>query len=363
MKLLGGIEESTTVQKILYGIIGVSAVLLLWVGLTSGTEPMVTSGILPSPFKVLASFSDLLNDNELLRNTGISIGLNLAGYLEAILITVPVGFIIGLMRFPRFGFKMQIEAFRYVPLTAATGLFIVWFGIDTDMKVHFLAFGILIYLLPVMVQRIDEVGDVYLKTAHTLGATDFQILRSVYFPSVLSRLSDDLRVLTAISWTYIIVAEGINSSQGGLGALIYNVGQRQGRLDKMFALLIIIILIGIIQDRVFVWLDRKLFPYKYQAQDAVRSSRLEEKGLLRVIWDYVLLAAGWIALGIYVLLMGCEFIPFLGDFRPLGYLFGDTVWVIHFVFFAIVFLTAYSWYDKRRDQAILQQITAKSAGK
>ncbi|MBK8832115.1 MAG: hypothetical protein IPN60_14925 [Saprospiraceae bacterium] len=44
------------------------------------------------------------------------------------------------------------------------------------MKVHFLAFGIIIYMLPVMIQRIDEVDDVYLKTVHTLGATRLAIV-------------------------------------------------------------------------------------------------------------------------------------------------------------------------------------------
>lgn len=363
MKLLGGIEEGTAVQKIVYGIIGLGLILAVWIALTAGEQPLVTSGILPSPWRVITSFSDLLNDNELLRNTGISIGLNLAGYIEAILITIPVGFIVGLMKFPRFAFMKQIEGFRYVPLTAVTGLFIVWFGIDTDMKVHFLAFGILIYLLPVMVQRIDEVGDVYLKTAHTLGATDWQIVKSVYFPSVLSRLSDDLRVLTAISWTYIIVAEGINSSQGGLGALIYNVGQRQGRMDKLFALLILIILIGIIQDRIFVWLDKELFPYKYQAKEAIKSSKLESKGLIRVIWEYAMMALGWIVLGLYGLLMLCECVPVLGQFKPLSYLFGDTVWIIHIIVIAVLLLKTYTWYQKRQEQTLLNQLTSKPAGK
>ena len=151
------------------------------------------------------------------------------------------------------------------------------------MKIHFLAFGILIYILPVMIQRIDEVDDVYIKTVHTLGATDWQLLKTVYMPSVVSRLSDDIRVLTAISWTYIIVAESINSNQGGLGALIYSVGLRQGSPDKVFALLIIIMAIGIVQDKLFVKMDKELFPFKYQAKEAVKSSRLENKGLISVI--------------------------------------------------------------------------------
>jgi NitT/TauT family transport system permease protein len=68
-------------------------------------------------------------------------------------------------------------------------------------------------------------------------------------------------VLTAISWTYIIVAELVNKT-GGVGALIFTAA-RQSRLDKVFAVLFVIIIIGILQDKLFQWLDKKLFPFKH----------------------------------------------------------------------------------------------------
>jgi len=158
-------------------------------------------------------------------------------------------------------FSKQVNAMRYLPLTALTGLFIIWFGIEDQMKIAFLAFGIIVYLLPVVVQRIDEVEDVYLKTVFTLGATNWQTIRSVYLPAVMSKLMDDIRVLTAISWTYIIIAELLNR-QGGIGSLIY-IKARQGQVDRVFAVLLVIILIGFIQDRLFVYMDRRMFPHKY----------------------------------------------------------------------------------------------------
>jgi NitT/TauT family transport system permease protein len=362
MKLLGGMEESTTAQKVIFGIAGICLVLIVWIALTSGADPVLRPVVLPSPMSVLLAFPELFTENNLVQNIGFSLGLNLSGYLEAILITIPIGFFIGLIKFARLGFQRQIDALRYIPLTAVTLLFIVWFGIDTDMKIHFLAFGIIIYMLPVMIQRIDEVDDVYLKTVHTLGATDWQVLKTVYFPSVVSRLSDDLRVLTAISWTYIIVAEGINSNQGGIGTLIYNVGQRQVRSDKIFALLIIIMLIGVIQDKIFVRLDKELFPHKYQAKESIRTSKIERKGLISVILEYVFVAIGWIALGFYFIFMVQEFIPFLGDFKPLSYVFGDSVRVVHIIFFMIVLFKGWKWYQRRDDMAAMQKVTAKATG-
>ncbi len=217
--------------------------------------------LLPTPLQVVKSYPDLFTEDALVYNTFRSIWLNLQGYFWAMIISLPIGFLIGLLPIFRGLFSQQVDALRYLPLTALTGMFIVWFGIEDTMKIAFLAFGIIVYLLPVVVQRIDEVKDVYLKTVFTLGATDWQTIRTVYLPSVMSKLIDDIRVLTAISWTYIIIAELLNR-QGGIGALIY-LKARQGQIPKVFAILIVIVLVGFLQDRIFVYLDRRIFPHKY----------------------------------------------------------------------------------------------------
>lgn len=227
----------------------------------NATEFIKIYPLLPTPLQVVQSYPSLIKDDALAYNTFRSIWLNVQGYFWAVLLAIPIGFLIGLLPIVRGLFSRQVDALRYLPLTALTGMFIVWFGIDDDMKIAFLAFGILVYLLPVVVQRIDEADDVYLTTVFTLGATNWQTIKSVYLPSVMSKLIDDIRVLTAISWTYIIIAELLNR-QGGIGALIY-LKSRQGQIPKVFAILIVIILVGFIQDRIFVYVDKRLFPFKY----------------------------------------------------------------------------------------------------
>jgi ABC-type nitrate/sulfonate/bicarbonate transport system permease component len=217
--------------------------------------------VLPPPSKIPAAFQQLIAHDELAENTTRSIWLNIQGYLWALLIALPLGFILGLFPLFRGLFSRQIDALRYLPLSALTSLFIVWFGLEDKMKIAFLAFGILVYLLPVIVQRIREVEAVYVQTAFTLSASNWQTIRSVYIPAVFSRLMDDIRVLTAISWTYIIIAELLNR-QGGIGGLIF-VKSKMGQIDRVFAILLLIILIGFLQDRIFSYIDTRLNPHKY----------------------------------------------------------------------------------------------------
>ena len=229
--------------------------------MANATEFKKEYPIIPNPVNVITVLPEMVKEDKLIENTGLSIWRNVQGYIWAIIISIPIGFMIGLFPFFKGMFSKPIDAMRFLPLTALTGVFMLAFGTQEKMKVTFLAFGIIVYLLPLVVQRIKEVKDVYLKTAFTLGATDWQTVRTVYIPSVMSKLIDDIRVLTAISWTYIIIAELLNK-EGGIGALMFNSG-RQSQSHKVFAGLMVIIFVGFIQDYIFVFLEKRLFPYKH----------------------------------------------------------------------------------------------------
>lgn len=216
---------------------------------------------IPLPTDVVKSYGKLVSKDDLFGNATKSIWLTLQGYFWAVVICIPIGFLVGLIPLFRGLFSKPIEAMRFLPITALIGVFIIWFGIYDEMKVAFLAFGIIVFLLPAVIQRIDEVQDVYLQTTFTLGATNWQTVKSVYIPSVMSKLIDDIRVLTAVSWTYIIITEYINKD-GGLGALIH-MKRRLLQMPDMFAIILLIILIGFLQDRLFVYIGKRLFPFRF----------------------------------------------------------------------------------------------------
>lgn len=342
-KLAGDLTKQ---QKNILTVVGLLIFLLVWSVLTLGSNPPIPRAIFPDPVRVFKAFGELYQKNDLIRNLSKSIGLNFGGYIKAIMYAIPIGFLIGLVPFFRGAFQKLIDAIRFLPLTALTGLFIIWFGIYAEQKINFLAFGIFIYLLPIVIQRIDEVDDVYIKTVHTLGAGYWGSIITVYFPSVISKLSDDIRILTAISWTYIIVAE-TSADQGGIGSLIYKAGQRLGRVDITIACLIIIMLIGVFQDRTFAYLDRKLFPFKYQLKESYDASKkLKTVSGWDAISDYIISLLSWVFIIIYIALTINEFTPFIGDVRPLSYMFGDTLWTIHVVFVLVLVYHLYQLLKK-----------------
>lgn len=252
-------------QALLIQVLGAIFLLGLWQAAVTFLN--ISTGILPTPMQVLNSFQELFVQDQLVKNLAYSIKINLYGYAEAILICIPLGFILGLFPLFREMFSKPLDSMRFLPISALTGLFIAWFGIEESMKIQFLSFGIGVYLLPLVVQRVNEVEQVYCDTVYTLGASKLQTITKVFFPAVLAKISDDIRVITAVSWTYIIIAELVNRADGGIGSLAY-LASRQSRLDKVFAVLLVIIAVGFIQDKVALMIDKIFFPHKEIAKKA-----------------------------------------------------------------------------------------------
>ncbi|MEL6987757.1 MAG: hypothetical protein AAGK97_07975, partial [Bacteroidota bacterium] len=123
-------------QVTVLGILGIFLLLLIWIILTMGEDPILSKAILPSPYKVFlfndegeafGAIGEMYRKQELIRNITRSIGLNLWGYVEAILIAIPLGFLIGLVPLFRGLLEPHVNAIRFTPLTAVTGIFIAWF--------------------------------------------------------------------------------------------------------------------------------------------------------------------------------------------------------------------------------------------
>ena len=126
LKLRGVIDSKT---RTLLQIAGFCLLMLLWYIITAGDDPIVRKAVLPSPKSVYGAFFELLYENDLMVNIMKSIGLNIAGYLEAVICALVIGFGVGLYPLFRGLFQHQVDAIRFVPLTAVTVIFMAAFGL------------------------------------------------------------------------------------------------------------------------------------------------------------------------------------------------------------------------------------------
>jgi ABC-type nitrate/sulfonate/bicarbonate transport system permease component len=175
-------------------------------------------------------------------------------------VAIPLGIVMGTFPPVKAFFSPILDPLRFLPISALVPLTIVWFGIDEMQKIVFLFLGTVVYLLPLVVEAVEGVDEVFLQTATTLGATRSQLVRHVLVPGSLPAIGEALRVMNGIGWTYVILAEVINA-QYGLGALITVAGKRS-HVDQIFALVLVILAVGVATDWILRGVNRALFSWK-----------------------------------------------------------------------------------------------------
>jgi len=147
----------------------------------------------------------------------------------------------------------------YLPIPALVPLTMSLFGIDEFQKVMFLALAFVIYLLPLILNAVEEVDNVFLQTAYTMGASRWQTVRHVLFPIAFHRIIDIMRLGFAVGWSYIVLVEMV-AAERGLGQIII-VAQRRGPREHIYLVILVIVLVAYITDKLWTRLSRYLFPY------------------------------------------------------------------------------------------------------
>ncbi|MCQ2249672.1 MAG: hypothetical protein MJZ66_01040 [Bacteroidales bacterium] len=266
---IGGQPNLSKSTSSIITVSGIFLILALWQLVCS--LGLIPDKILPSPLAVITSYGSLFSEYDALPNAWYSIKLNLLAYFWAILISLPFGFFISLYPINNMIIGKYINSIRYLPIPAMSGIFIAIFGLTFGMKTSFLTFSLLIYILPAVANKVNDLQNptndkdfVYLQTIQTLGATQWQKFRYVYFPYVTRNISQEIITLTGISWSYIVIVEMLykDGAVSGIGALIQTM-TRMSKMPEVYALLILVIVIGILQDILLKYLDKLIFPSKY----------------------------------------------------------------------------------------------------
>lgn len=245
-----------------FGVALPLVVLALWIGLTAGPKPVIGALFLPSPVEVLRVLVRglLTGDRVLLDAAMVSTVRIVAAFFAAAAVALPLGIFMGAYEPVNRLVDPIMAPLRYMPISAFIPLTILWFGIGERQKVAFLFLGVFVYLLPVVVSAIRAVPEELVQTALTLGASRFQVITSVLVPAAMPDIFDSFRVMNAISWTYVILAEFVNTTRG-LGYLIKLAGDRL-KTAEMFAGVIIIGIIGLGTDALLRGLARLFYPWR-----------------------------------------------------------------------------------------------------
>ena len=243
------------------GFISPLLVAAVWCLLTYGG--IMKPDFLPSPTEVLRGTLQLFLQYELWAAIVGSTRRILLAFLLASAVALPLGVLMGAFEPVSRFFEPIVAPLRYMPISGFINILILWFGIDEKQKIAFLFLGVFVYLLPVVVTAIRLVPEELVQTSLTLGASRWQVIRTILVPAALPEIFDSFRVMNAISWTYVILAEWVNPGHG-LGYII-ELARTHQKASWAFAGLLVIGGIGLLTDFIIRTISGLLFRWRETA--------------------------------------------------------------------------------------------------
>ena len=240
-----------------FALISWGIVVLLWIALTHWE--ILPPFSLPKPLGVVRAFGKLWTEYDLLGNVFKSWWRIAQAFFWCAVVAIPLGILMASFRWLFELINPVAAPMRAMPLTAFLPAFIALFGMDETMKVAFLWFGMFFYLLAVVVEEANRVDNALLETAYTLGAKQRQALWLVFrasFPAIFS----SFRILYDIGWTYVSLAEMVNSRKG-VGYMV-EAARKVLDFERVYAGIIAIGIAAFLFRFLLTFLEGRLFPWR-----------------------------------------------------------------------------------------------------
>ena len=182
------------------------------------------------------------------------------GFLYAALVGLPLGILCGTFSlFSRLS-EPFVDFVRYMPAPVFGALAVAVLGLGNEPKITIIFIGTFFQMVLIIANTTRSVDGALLQAAQTLGASRFQLVKSVVIPAAVPALYRDMRILLGWAWTYLVVAELIGE-KSGISAFLYQE-QRYRHFDNVYAGIVMIGIIGLVTDQALNFLGRFLFPWE-----------------------------------------------------------------------------------------------------
>lgn len=226
---------------------GILLFLIIWEALVmlNLVDSRKLCGVLEVFKLFIVKLSDPNPDGAILTvNIWSSLQVVLTGYLLAIVIGIPLGWLMGWYRgFDAF-MRPLFEIIRPIPPVSWIPLTIVWMGVGLTSKAFIVFFSAFVPCLINSYTGIRQTKEVLVNVGRTFGASNFTCFWKVGIPSSMTMTFAGIKVAIGNAWATLVAAEMLAASSG-LGFMIL-MGRSYGRVDLIILGIVVIGIIGVI---------------------------------------------------------------------------------------------------------------------
>lgn len=214
--------------------------------------------VLPQPDEVMRALRGLWFEQGLGRELWTSFSMNLEALGWTVVISLALSYLVVIPAFRPIA--MAISKGRFLGLIGLTFVFTLMVGGGRPLKVSLLVFGMTVFFVTSMASVVLEIPRERFDHARTLRMNEWKVVWEVVILGTADRAFEVLRQNAAIGWMMLTMVEGISRSEGGVGAMLLNQN-KHFHLAEVFAIQILILLVGVLQDYGIGLIRRLLLPY------------------------------------------------------------------------------------------------------
>lgn len=234
------------------------AVIVFWIVLFMGLFQIYHSPVIPSPLKILGNLGRMVDSKDFYDNLLASLVTTLQAMSYSIIVTLVVVYLSTIQFFkPLAEF---ISKCRYLTLTGLVFVFTMISNNISELKTYLLMFGIIPFFVTSFLSVIDNAPVEEKWKGYVNRLNRWETLYEVTIVGKLDMLFEVMRQNFAISWMMITMVEGYAMTEGGVGTLLIK-GNKYLDLSQVFAILIVVLVLGLVFDYALGTLRKMLFPY------------------------------------------------------------------------------------------------------
>ncbi len=212
--------------------------------------------LLPGPLLVAKSIWEFIIIGEIFAHLGISLFRFIVGFGFAVIIGVPVGFLLGRSNALFDAIEPLFQLIRPVSPIAWSPFVVLWFGIGSlpAMAIIFIA-----AFFPIVFNTIKGIRNVepqYLKIASNLNLKGWSLYRNILFPGAFKHIMGGIHMAVGTSWIFLVSGEMIGA-QSGLGFLIVD-SRNMLNLEDVLSAIFFIGVLGFLIDRLISYLEKMI---------------------------------------------------------------------------------------------------------
>ncbi|MEI8280974.1 MAG: nitrate ABC transporter permease [Armatimonadota bacterium] len=236
-------------------MLAISALWLIGILIIWAISPVKA---IPKPAEVFNEFGNLWGTMGLGQDLLTSLSLNFRALVASSLICLLLSYLTVIPVFRPL--VIALSKGRFLSLVGFSFVFTILIGGGETLKMILLVIGMTVFLLTSMAAVVAEIPKADFDHARTLRMSEWKVVWEVVVRGTFDQMFEVIRQNAAIGWMMLTMVEGIVRSGGGVGVMLLNE-QKHMKMEAVFAIQIIILVIGLTQDYVIGALRRLVCPY------------------------------------------------------------------------------------------------------